>query len=68
MKLRCSRCHRPLHHALELAGMKFGRDCHRAVLEAIQQPQQVTGPEPDPRQIDFFKVADLFGATAEAVE
>lgn len=64
MKMVCDRCHRPLQHAVELAGMKLGRECRRAIVDAVLQPQQVVGPEPHPDQLDFFRASDLFGQAA----
>ena len=58
--MNCDRCHRPLKHALELAGLKLGRECRRAVMDAVLLPLQPAAVEPDPRQVDFLRAPDLF--------
>lgn len=61
----CARCHRPLQHAVQVAGMKVGRECRRAIVDAVLQREPAApAPDPDPRQMDFFQAQDLFGATA----
>lgn len=63
----CARCHRPLQHAVHLAGMKFGRECRRAIVDAVLQREPAeAAPDPDRRQLDFFKAADLLGTVPEA--
>lgn len=61
----CARCRRPLQHALHLAGMVVGRECRRAIVEAVMQPVQPEPQLPHPDQLDFFKAAGLFEAATE---
>lgn len=64
---RCARCGRTVAEPVDLAGMKLGAKCARAVrLALIEQPRAHEDAPlvTDPRQQDFFQSPDLFGAHA----
>lgn len=64
--MNCARCRRPLKHPIELAGMQVGRQCAKAIADALElQHGDSRAPAPaDPRQTDLFAVPDLFEAMA----